>query len=183
MSHAFLDASIPDLVQQLTTEEKIKLLSGPNWWNTNAIHRLGIPAVRMSDGPNVRFLPISPLTIIADHFLRYVGSSRLFSFCSNACPMSPSKTCKSLSFVQAHILNRISQCATSMASTFDTDSLFKVGSFLGEEAKIKSSVILLAPTCNIQRNPLGGRAFEYFSEDPHLSGWLSCASLESIISA
>ena len=57
-----------------------------------------------------------------------------------------------------------------MASTFDTDLLHKVGSFLGEEAKIKSSVILLAPTCNIQRNPAGGRAFESFAEDPHLSG-------------
>ena len=57
-----------------------------------------------------------------------------------------------------------------MASTFDTDLLHKVGSFLGEEAKIKSAVVLLAPTCNIQRNPLGGRVFECFSEDPYLSG-------------
>ena len=57
-----------------------------------------------------------------------------------------------------------------MASTFDTDCLFKIGEILGEEAKIKSSVVLLAPTCNIPRNPLGGRAFESFSEDPHLSG-------------
>lgn len=33
--------------------------------------------------------------------------------------------------------------------------------------------MLLAPTCNIQRNPLGGRAFESFSEDPHLSGMIT----------
>lgn len=57
-----------------------------------------------------------------------------------------------------------------MASTFDPDLIHQVGVFLAEETKIKSSVILLAPTCNIQRNPLGGRAFESFSEDPHLSG-------------
>lgn len=57
-----------------------------------------------------------------------------------------------------------------MASTFDADLIHDVGIFLAEETKLKSSVILLAPTCNIQRNPLGGRAFESFSEDPHLSG-------------
>ncbi|PIL30463.1 hypothetical protein GSI_07162 [Ganoderma sinense ZZ0214-1] len=140
MSHAFIDASIPDLVQKLSTEEKIKLLSGPNWWNTNAIHRLGIPAVRMSDGPNgVR------------------GSSHFVATPAQCLP-----------------------CATSMAATFDTDYLFKVGSFLGEEAKIKSSVILLAPTCNIQRNPLGGRAFESFSEDPHLSGTMAAAYVNGL---
>ena len=57
-----------------------------------------------------------------------------------------------------------------MASTFDPELVHQVGELLAEEAKVKSSVILLAPTCNIQRNPLGGRAFESFSEDPHLSG-------------
>ena len=68
-----------------------------------------------------------------------------------------------------------------MASTFDTELLQKVGEFLAEEAKIKSSVILLAPTCNIQRNPLGGRAFESFSEDPFLSGECVLLSLLHIL--
>ena len=57
-----------------------------------------------------------------------------------------------------------------MASTFDPELVHQVGELLAEEAKVKLSVTLLAPTCNIQRNPLGGRAFESFSEDPHLSG-------------
>ena len=57
-----------------------------------------------------------------------------------------------------------------MASTFDPELVHEVGALLATEAKIKSSVVLLAPTCNIQRNPLGGRSFESFSEDPHLSG-------------
>jgi beta-glucosidase len=60
-----------------------------------------------------------------------------------------------------------------MASTFDPDLIQKAGRFLAAEAKCKSSVVLLAPTCNIQRSPLGGRAFESFSEDPHLSGNIS----------
>ncbi|KAH9951408.1 glycoside hydrolase superfamily [Amylocystis lapponica] len=71
-------------------------------------------------------------------------------------------------------------CATSMAATFDSDLIHEVGVFLADETKIKSSVILLAPTCNIQRNPLGGRAFESFSEDPHLSGTLAAAYVNGL---
>lgn len=68
------------------------------------------------------------------------------------------------------ILTLYAQCATSLASTFDPDLVYQAGVYLGQEAKIKSSTVLLAPTCNIQRTPLGGRSFESFSEDPFLSG-------------
>ncbi|KAK7060135.1 hypothetical protein VNI00_000899 [Paramarasmius palmivorus] len=71
-------------------------------------------------------------------------------------------------------------CATALASTFDTDLIQAAGVFLGEEAKFKSSVILLGPTCNIQRNPLGGRSFESFSEDPHLSGTINNSYIKGL---
>lgn len=45
---------------------------------------------------------------------------------------------------------------------------------MGEEAKAKGAHVLLGPTVNMQRSPLGGRGFESFSEDPLLSG--VCAS-------
>lgn len=57
MSRSFLSANVDELVSKLTAEEKISLLSAPNWWNTTSIGRLEIPAVRMSDGPNVREHP------------------------------------------------------------------------------------------------------------------------------
>ncbi|EIN08123.1 hypothetical protein PUNSTDRAFT_154781 [Punctularia strigosozonata HHB-11173 SS5] len=71
-------------------------------------------------------------------------------------------------------------CATSFGATFDQDLIRDVGAFLAAEAKIKSSVILLAPTCNIQRSPLGGRAFESFSEDPYLSGMMAAAYVNGL---
>ncbi|KAJ7172746.1 beta-glucosidase [Mycena filopes] len=71
-------------------------------------------------------------------------------------------------------------CATAMASTFDPELIQKVGGLLAAEAKCKSSVVLLAPTCNIQRSPLGGRAFESFSEDPHLSGTLAASYVNGL---
>ncbi|KZT28632.1 glycoside hydrolase family 3 protein [Neolentinus lepideus HHB14362 ss-1] len=139
-SRSFLEASVPALVKKLRTEEKIQLLGAPDWWNTHAIERLEIPAVRMSDGPNgVR------------------GSSHFQSTPAQCLP-----------------------CATSLAATFDPELIHQVGAFLAAETKIKSSVILLAPTCNIQRNPLGGRAFESFSEDPHLSGTIAAAYVNGL---
>ncbi|EAU88112.2 beta-glucosidase [Coprinopsis cinerea okayama7 len=71
-------------------------------------------------------------------------------------------------------------CATSLASTFDPDLIYEAGVLLGKEAKVKSATVLLAPTCNIQRTPLGGRAFESFSEDPHLSGVLAAAYVNGL---
>ncbi|KAL0947223.1 hypothetical protein HGRIS_013340 [Hohenbuehelia grisea] len=71
-------------------------------------------------------------------------------------------------------------CGASLASTFDPDLVRQAGVFLGEEAKLKSSVVLLAPTCNMQRSPLGGRSFECFSEDPHLSGTMAAAYVNGL---
>jgi beta-glucosidase len=67
-----------------------------------------------------------------------------------------------------------------VAATFDTELVHQVGEFLAKEAKQKAAAILLAPTCNIQRNPLGGRAFESFSEDPHLSGMMASAYVNGL---
>ena len=55
-----------------------------------------------------------------------------------------------------------------------------VGQALGIEARAKSCHILLAPTVNIQRSPLGGRGFESFSEDPHLNGTIAGAYINGV---
>lgn len=64
-------------------------------------------------------------------------------------------------------------CATALGATFDTDLLYDVGKLLGQECKAKGVHVLLGPTINIQRGPLGGRGFESFAEDPYLSGMLA----------
>ena len=71
--------------------------------------------------------------------------------------------------------------ATALGATFDPELIQTVGEkIIAPECKLKAASILLAPTCNIQRNPLGGRSFESFSEDPFLSGLISAGYVNGV---
>ncbi|KAF4443303.1 hypothetical protein F53441_11454 [Fusarium austroafricanum] len=64
-------------------------------------------------------------------------------------------------------------CGTALGATWNTDLIHRLGQLLSAEAHAKGAHVLLGPTVNIQRGPLGGRGFESFSEDPILSGVLA----------
>ncbi|PYI09323.1 hypothetical protein BO78DRAFT_427486 [Aspergillus sclerotiicarbonarius CBS 121057] len=123
-------ANVDDLVKQLTLDEKVALLTGDDFWHTVPIPRLGIPSIRLSDGPNG------------------VRGTRFFGSVPAACL----------------------PCGTAIGATFDRDLAVQIGHLLAAEAKAKGAHVVLGPTINIQRGPLGGRGFESFSEDPLLSG-------------
>ncbi|ODV76849.1 glycoside hydrolase family 3 protein [Suhomyces tanzawaensis NRRL Y-17324] len=71
-------------------------------------------------------------------------------------------------------------CGTGMAATFNKDLLHEAGQLMGKEAKLKGAHCILGPTCNIARGPLGGRAFESYSEDPLLSGHAASQVIQGI---
>src|SRR5579863_5133960 len=114
---------IEDLLSRMTLPEKVSLLAGTNGWYTVPIERLGIPSLKMTDGPN--------------------GARGAGSF-------------------NAGVKATCFPAEISLASTWNTDLIERIGKALAREAKMKSAQVLLAPTVNIQRSPLGGRNFETF---------------------
>lgn len=69
---------------------------------------------------------------------------------------------------------------TALAATWDVELVRQVGRLLAQEARRKGVHVLLAPTINLHRSPLGGRHFECFSEDPYLTGELGAAYVEGV---
>ncbi|KIW55727.1 hypothetical protein PV05_04457 [Exophiala xenobiotica] len=131
---------VEEVLPQLTTSEKVDLLSGIDFWHTAPVHRLGVPSIRLSDGPNG------------------VRGTRFFNGVPAACL----------------------PCGTGLAATWDIDLVKKGGRLQGHEAIAKGASVILGPTTNMQRSPLGGRGFESFSEDPYLAGAMSAATVNGI---
>ena len=90
--------------------------------------------------------------------------------------------CFPVSFARSfrHVANWDLQCETGLAASWDVKQLHKLGEQMAVECKAKGAHVWLGPTLNIQRSPLGGRAFESFSEDPVLSGKLSAAIIRGV---
>ena len=70
--------------------------------------------------------------------------------------------------------------AATIAASWDLELAEQIGGALGREAAAQDVHVLLGPGLNIKRSPLGGRNFEYFSEDPELSGRLAAAYVRGI---
>ncbi len=132
---------LEDLLSQMTLREKVELLAGTNMWYTVAVERLGIPSLKMTDGPNGAR-----------------GAGSLTGGVKTTC----------------------FPAGISLASTWNTELVGRVGQALADETKLKGAQVLLGPTVNIQRSPLGGRNFECFSEDPYLSARLAVAYITGL---
>ncbi|MGH9274133.1 MAG: beta-glucosidase H [Acidimicrobiales bacterium] len=71
-------------------------------------------------------------------------------------------------------------CGAALGATWDVDLVARVGAALAAETRAKGAHVLLGPTVNLQRSPLGGRHFECFSEDPVLSARLASSYVEGL---
>ncbi len=145
-----VEQRVADLLKRMTLEEKATMLSGSGWMESAPIVRLGIPAIKMADGPmGVR---------------SWTGSSAITN--SSANPVRVETT----SFPSG----------VAMAATWDTALVQREGQAIGQEVKTLGRDMILGPTVNINRVPLWGRNFEGYGEDPFLSGQLGVAYIRGV---
>lgn len=151
---------VEDVLSQMTTKEKVRMLKGSGMnqmlrqtssddvitgvaGTILSIPRLGLPTFYLSDGP--AGLRLSP-------------------------PSDPDEIMYCTAF----------PIGTHLASTWDMQLVEEVGMAMGNEVLEYGVDVILGPAANIHRNPLCGRNFEYYSEDPVLSGWIGVAMVNGI---
>ncbi|WP_348798059.1 glycoside hydrolase family 3 C-terminal domain-containing protein [Flavobacterium adhaerens] len=131
------DTKIDKLISQMTLEEKIGMLHGNSMFANAGVARLGIPELKMADGPlGVRE------EISRDNWAP-AGWTNDFATYYPA--------------------------AGALAATWNPDMAYLFGNSVGQEMRARGKDMLLAPAINIIRTPLGGRTYEYQTEDPFLN--------------
>ena len=139
-----------DILSKLTTLEKANWTSGNDLWHFLGNEKLGIREILLADGP---------------HGVRVYKDIR-----SKTGFFNEENLAESTMFPNE----------AAMAATFNPELIFEVGATIGSECNMFNVDVLLGPGVNLKRSPLGGRNFEYYSEDPYLSGKMAVAFIKGI---
>lgn len=136
ITHAH-DQQIDSLVNQMTLEEKVGMLHGTSMFTTAGVARLGVPELKMADGP------LGVREEISRDSWAPVGADDDFATYYPA--------------------------GAGLSATWNPEMAYLFGSSVGAETRARGKDVLLSPAINIIRTPLGGRTYEYFTEDPYLN--------------
>ncbi|MDW5288034.1 glycoside hydrolase family 3 C-terminal domain-containing protein [Formosa sp. PL04] len=131
------DTKIDSLMALMTIEEKIGMLHGNSMFANGGVPRLGIPELKMADGP------LGIREEVSRDSWAPAGWDNDFATYYPA--------------------------AGAVAATWNPDLSYTFGNSVGQEARARDKDMLLSPAINIIRTPLGGRTYEYFTEDPFLN--------------
>ena len=149
-----------DVLSQMTLQEKIHLLKGTGMASTIGMTKPdGIP------GAVGAIVPTPRLGIPTVHLSDGPAGLRIEPSRDN-----DNKTYYCTAF----------PIATLLASSWNEALVYEVGNAMGKEAKAYGIDVILGPAANIHRHPLCGRNFEYFSEDPLLSGFMGASIVNGI---
>ena len=156
--------NIDEVLQAMTLEEKAKLLVGGanNFFGTGAVVGGEADLVTGAAGtsPAIPRLGI-PATVLTD------GPAGV--------RIDPTRKGTSQTYYATAF-----PIGTCLASTWNTELVKKVGEAIGNETKEYRCDVILGPGMNLHRNPLCGRNFEYYSEDPLLTGKIAAAYIQGV---
>jgi len=145
-----VEQRVQDLLGRMTLEEKVAMLSGADWMQSVPDGRLGIPSIKMADGPlGIR---------------SWSGPS--------AQTNAPS--------ARVQVMTTSFPASVAMAATWDTELVHAQGQAIAQELKALGRDMILGPTVNINRTPLWGRNFEGYGEDPYLTSRLGVAYIKGV---
>jgi beta-glucosidase len=145
-----VEQRVHDLLSRMTLQEKVAMLSGADWMQSVSNQRLGIPSIKMADGP--------------------------LGIRSWAGPSSET----SAEVAQKQITTTAFPAGVAMAATWDTQLSQSEGQAIGQEVKALGRDMILGPTVNINRTPLWGRNFEGYGEDPYLATRMAVAYIKGV---
>ncbi|MGA2723224.1 MAG: glycoside hydrolase family 3 C-terminal domain-containing protein [Bryobacteraceae bacterium] len=144
-----VEQRVEDLLGRMTPREEAEMLSGAGWMESRPNARLGIPAIKMADGPmGVR---------------NWAGSSAITSAATTA-----------------PVLSTAFPAGIGMGASWDVELVRREGRVIAQEVKAHGRNMILAPTVNINRQPLWGRNFEGYGEDPYLTARMGVAYIQGV---
>lgn len=156
--------NIDEILSRMTLEQKSELCMGQDSWYTKDFPELGIPAVRMSDGTNgVRIIRTR------EEIKRILGIEAESTFFDVTVLSQNSEKINYIDPATCY------PSGSAIASSWDTNLVSSIAAAVAKECHYKQVDLLLGPGLNIRRNPMAGRSFEYFSEDPVVSGEIAKA--------
>lgn len=171
MAWKISDRELNALIGEMSLDEKIALVSGNGLWRTAANYRLNVPELLMTDGTyGVRY-SVEQIDAVQD------DDSQLAAF------LSVVNTDLSNKVENAFGSTRPATCfpnGSSFACSWDMALARELGEALAVECQAFGVNVLLGPGVNIRRTPLAGRSYEYYSEDPFLTGEIASAVINGL---
>jgi len=161
-----VDKRIDAIIKQMTNEEKVNLLIGT-----------GMPGIEVLTGPvgDTKQGLVPGAAGGTDSFERFGIPATIVADGPAGLRIAPTRENDSKTYYATAF-----PVGTALASTWNKALLEHVGKAMGNEVKEYGVDVLLAPALNIHRNPLNGRNFEYYSEDPLISGKTAAAIVNGI---